>query len=294
MDETLWFVLIGMAAGVVVALGMAKQRAKQRASTKTLLTPQSDHHAIKRAEERLREIASMTGGLAHEIKNPLSTIGLNTRLLSEMLEDIDVPEDQKGRLTRRAEALGREVARLEGILTDFLEYAGDPRLDILPTDLNELVQEVTDFFAPQAEQRGVRLHVQLSPAPTTATVDAGQLKQSILNLMLNAVQAAESGGASSTGGACELIVRTACEDGGCAIHVTDTGPGMDAATLARVFEPYFTTKAGGSGLGLPITRKLIEAMGGRFALHSEPGKGTDVRLWFPHLTEPTMTDSTPT
>lgn len=248
----------------------------------------SIHQVDTQTQDRLREIAHMTGGLAHEIKNPLSTIGLNTRLLGELLSELDLPPEQASRLTRRADALRREIERLEGILTDFLEYAGEPRLDAFPTDLNELVRDVTDFFLPQAQQRGIRLHVQLAPDQLVADVDGAQLKQAILNLMLNAVQAIESQPQQDEHSRQrELIVRTVRENDGIAIHVTDTGPGMDASTLERIFHPYYTTKAGGSGLGLPITRKLVEAMGGKLALHSEPGRGTDVRMRFPpHTPEP--------
>lgn len=292
--DTFWFFVVGLAGTVVGAVitGVLPRLRQARGSADALSGAETtepvtiaqgsnqpgEQHA-SRGDERLREIAQMTGGLAHEIKNPLSTIGLNTRLLGELLGELDLPADQASRLTRRADALRREIERLEGILTDFLEYAGEPRLDAAPTDLNELVREVTDFFLPQCEQRGVRLHVQFAASPAIALVDGAQLKQAILNLMLNAVQAMESRQQPAV--ARELIVRVAPQSQGIVIHVTDTGPGIDQATRERIFHPYFTTKAGGSGLGLPITRKLVEAMGGRVDLHSEPGRGTDVQLWFP-------------
>ncbi len=274
-------VVVGVAISVAAALFGVRIHARAKAGPQTQRGEAVKPQVESATEVRLREIAQMTGGLAHEIKNPLSTIGLNTRLLSEMIDDLDLPADEASRLGRRADALSREVERLEGILTDFLEYAGELRLDVQETDLNTLVRDVTDFFSPQAEQRGIRLRVQLAERELLARVDPGQLKQAVLNLMLNAVQAMEAEPQiDRANGGGELIVRTAGGGETAVIHVTDTGPGMEAKTLSRVFEPYFTTKAGGSGLGLPITRKLIEAMGGKFELHSEPGLGTDVTLAF--------------
>ncbi len=253
--------------------------ASEIASERAALLPQRD---VRKLEAELETIARMTGGLAHEIKNPLSTIGLNTRLLAEMIEDLKTEPEEAARLSRRALALSREVERLEGILTDFLEFAGETRLDLQVADVNELVRDVADFFLPQAEQRGVRLRIQLADEALRARVDASHLKQAILNLLLNAVQAMESQPEEpGRAKAAELILRTTAHSDHLNLHITDTGPGMSAETRSRVFEPYFTTKSGGSGLGLPITRKLIEAMHGQFELHAEEGVGTDVVITLP-------------
>lgn len=221
----------------------------------------------------------MTAGLAHEIKNPLSTIGLNAQLLVEGVDDLQVDAEDKAVLLRRLKALEREVERLRGILSDFLEYAGGIHVDPVMQDVNLLVDELVDFFLPQAEQAGVRLRTMLHPSLLIAPVDAGHLKQALLNLLLNAVQAMR-------GNPGDLIVRTtqAVDSDGSKvvrIHITDTGPGMDQEMQQRVFRPYFTTKAAGSGLGLPTARRLIEAQGGRVEVFSEVGKGTDVSVVLP-------------
>jgi signal transduction histidine kinase len=236
-----------------------------------------------RAAERMAEIGAMTGGLAHEIKNPLSTIGLNAQLLSEGIDELAIDPESKGRLLRRLGSLRREVERLRGVLSDFLSYAGNIKLDARPVDLNQIVEELTDFFGPQAQQAGVRLRASPSPTPVTAHADASLVKQAVLNLMLNAVQAMS---AQPDGRERELFLRTELhtEKGGqthAVLHVTDTGPGMSAETLSKIFTPYFTTKAGGSGLGLPTARRLIEAHPGRLEVHSEPGRGTDFRIVLP-------------
>lgn len=224
----------------------------------------------------MADLGAMTGGLAHEIKNPLSTIGLNAQLLAEALEELPTDDETRGRLTRRVGVLRREAERLKGILTDFLEYAGALRLERRKISVNRLVDELADFFMPQAEQQGVRLRVDLGPGTLEARADEHALKQSLLNLMLNAVQAMSGG---PEGSPRDLFVRTRATrdtDGRAtvSISVIDTGPGMTPQVRSRIFEPYFTTKAGGSGLGLPTTRRLIEAHGGRLEVFTEPGKGT--------------------
>lgn len=242
-----------------------------------------------RSAERLAELGAMTGGLAHEIKNPLSTVGLNAQLLGEAIEELPIAGDEKGRLVRRVQSLRREVERLRGILTDFLEFAGELRLDRRAADLNIAVGELIDFFVPQAEKSGVRLRTDLSAEPLHASVDVSHVKQAVLNLMLNATQAMTvPGDASPSGASKELIIRTvAVRDADqrrvAQIHVIDTGPGIPADVLPRIFTPYFTTKSGGTGLGLPTSRRLIEAHEGRIEVFSELGRGTDFVITLPLL-----------
>jgi len=236
-----------------------------------------------RAHERLADTGAMAGGLAHEIKNPLSTISLNAQLLAESIAEIDAPEERKAPLLRRIGTLTREIDRLRGILADFLDFAGGLHLQAVNQDVNTVVDELVDFFSPQAEQARVRIRTTLAPRRLEAPIDAPLIKQALLNLMLNAVQAM-----SANPG--ELIIRTERTtelDGTQAvvIHVIDTGPGMDETTRAKVFQPYFTSKAGGSGLGMPTARRLVEAHGGRIDLFTEPGKGTDVRVILPTGTD---------
>jgi signal transduction histidine kinase len=273
----LTWALIGFSCGVLLASLMARsilrrQLARLRAAERRA-----------RANERMAEIGAMTGGLAHEIKNPLSTIGLNAQLLSEGVDELPIEPDEKGRLSRRIAALKREADRLRGILTDFLQYAGQLRIDPKPADLNAVVEELADFFMPQAQSQGVRLRLDLTRGPLTASLDVPQVKQAVLNLMLNAVQAMADPAAT---GAKELILRTARavdQDRRpvVVLHVIDTGPGIVPEVKDRIFQPYVTTKSGGTGLGLPTARRLIEGHEGRIEVHSEPGRGTDFLVTFP-------------
>lgn len=279
MPPLVWTVIAG-AAGLAIGVAAASLLGRRAAAAQ--LDQVRDAERRARAAERLAEIGSMTGGLAHEIKNPLSTIGLNAQLLAEGLAELDTDEAERARLIRRVGALTRETERLRGILTDFLDFAGEKKLSPAPVNLNTLVDELADFFHPQTERESIRLRTQTAPGPVVVSVDAPLVKQALLNLMLNAVQAM----ASSASPQRELILRVDVDDADAAepaahIRVIDTGPGMDPATRESVFQPYFTTKAGGTGLGLPTARRIVEEHAGRIELHSEPGRGTEFTLSFP-------------
>jgi signal transduction histidine kinase len=247
-----------------------------------------------RANERLAEQATMTRGLAHEIKNPLSTIGLNVQLLQEDASDIERAAEgqteiaeQAGKMRRRLGTLGREAVRLREILEDFLRFAGRIELDKQPTDLNALVDELAVFFEPQAHEAGVNLRTQLDPQLPKATADPSLLKQATLNLMINATHAMTDAKRdhAASGGANELILRTsrATTKSGdrLRIHVIDTGPGMSDEIKSQVFKPYFSTKRTGTGLGLPTTRRIVEEHGGELTLHTEPGRGSEFTIELP-------------
>jgi len=249
--------------------------------------------AERRARDarRLAEIGAMTGGLAHEIKNPLSTIGLNAQLLAEAIHETQLPGEQKSRLVRRIDALRREAERLRDILTEFLRFAGSVHLDLKPTDLNAVVDEMVEFFLPQAESAGVRVRLELADRPLPVDLDSTHFKQALLNLMLNATQAMQA--PSVDGGPArpkELILRTELrrtpEGHAAAVHVIDTGPGVPDDKIDRIFEPYFTTKSGGTGLGLPTSRRIIEEHGGAIEVHSAPGRGADFIITLPPRSDP--------
>ena len=295
-SQVSWSVAIfgmGIAVGAVGAAAVARWQIR-RSLAKV-------HAAERRARvaERLAEIGAMTGGLAHEIKNPLSTIGLNAQLLAEAVAELptDRPPDadSRNRLLRRVGSLRREAERLRDILTDFLAYAGELHLDLRDTDVNQIIEELADFMLPQTEQQGVRLRTDLARGPLIAPLDVGHIKQSLLNLMLNAIQAmTRPANADQSGDSVpplrELILRTerhsekllghAVEQ--CIrIHVIDTGPGIPPAMKERLFTPYFTTKAGGTGLGLPTTRRIVESHHGRIEVYTEVGRGTDFVITLP-------------
>jgi signal transduction histidine kinase len=226
--------------------------------------------------ETYAEFAALVGGLAHEIRNPLSTIRLNMELLAEDFETTD-PESPTKQRDRRAKAkidlVRQECDRLQKLLGDFLDFARQESLSPEPGSLNVEVEQLLDFFAPQARDGGVEIVRYLDPELPTVRLDRETFRSAVLNLLLNAVQALEGGG--------QLVVRTRPSGLGVVLELIDTGPGMDAETLAKVFRAFYTTKQGGSGLGLPTARKIIEAHGGTIDIESAPGRGTKVTIWLP-------------
>ncbi len=180
MVVVLW-ILLGLVIGLFVSAPVVVvlvRRAERRAELRT-------RHAQRRARdaERLAELGSMTAGLAHEIKNPLSTIGLNAQLLAEAINDAEMPDQERERLLRRLDALSREADRLRTILTDFLQFAGRVKPDAQPRDLVGIVTDLRDFFHPQCDQNRIVLRTKLPDEPVAARVDESLLKQALLNLM---------------------------------------------------------------------------------------------------------------
>ena len=153
--------------------------------------------------------------------------------------------------------------------------------------MNQLVEELADFFSPTTESAGVRLRVEPAPGEPRISVDVDHLKQALLNLMLNAVHAMQG----QEPGTRDLILRVEHDVADhdlpvLCVHVTDTGAGISEEERAKIFHPYFTTRSGGTGLGLPTARRIIEAHHGHLDLHSEPGKGSDFVITLP-MSDPT-------
>jgi signal transduction histidine kinase len=227
-----------------------------------------------RHAERLAELGTLTGGLAHEIKNPLSTIQLNLQLLREDL----MPENPAySRLSSRLATVQKETARLRDILDDFMRFAGRMQLDRRPTALHPMLEELVDFFAPQAQLHRVQLRVRPPDPdrpPLVASIDERQIKQAVLNLMINALQAMpEQGG--------EILLSASRDGNRVKIEVTDTGRGIEPEALDRIFQAYYSTKKGGTGLGLAIAKRVAEEHGGRIYATSEAGRGSVFTIELP-------------
>jgi two-component system, NtrC family, sensor histidine kinase HydH len=227
--------------------------------------------ANQKLVDQYTEIARLAGGLAHEIKNPLSVIRLNMDLLAEELAGSEQSRDR--RMVRKVEIVQRECQRLQDLLDDFLNFAKVRRLKREPSDLNEQVRQVLDFFRPKAVESRIELIDYLSSNLPTVLLDRESFHGALLNLVLNAQQAMPQGG--------QLVLRTYGTADGVAMDLIDTGGGMDEKTRAHVFEAFFSTRQGGSGLGLPTARKIIEAHGGSIDLQSEPGRGTQFTIKLP-------------
>ncbi|HZZ72511.1 MAG TPA: ATP-binding protein [Pirellulales bacterium] len=225
----------------------------------------------RRLTQQYQEIAALAGGLAHEIKNPLSTIRLNMELLAEDFAEVSSPRER--RALQKIGVVQRECLRLQNLLDDFLSYAKLRRLNLQPTDLNDVIDDVLDFFQPQAEASNISVLRYLDVDLPLVQIDRETFRAALLNLVLNAEQAMPHGG--------QLVIRTKPVAQGVGLELIDTGVGMDRETMTQIFDAFFSTKPGGSGLGLPTARKIIEAQNGRISVQSEVGRGTKFMIWFP-------------
>jgi two-component system, NtrC family, sensor histidine kinase HydH len=242
----------------------------ERTALEPSSTPCPDEEANQRLRAQYTEIAQLAGGLAHEIRNPLSTMGLNLDLLAEEFPSPQTPRDR--RIVQKIERIRRETHRLQDILEDFLRFARVQDLRRTPSDLNGIVDELRDFCEPQCGVMGILIRTQYDDLPPVR-LDVDLFKQALLNLILNAQKAMPDGG--------ELMLRTHVEGRSAVLDVIDTGTGMNEELQAKVFNAFFSTRSGGSGLGLPTTRKIVEAHGGTIGVQSEPGKGTQFTVRLP-------------
>jgi signal transduction histidine kinase len=218
----------------------------------------------QRLVDQYTEIARLAGGLAHEIKNPLSTVRLNMELLAEDFQQEDSPRYR--RALAKIEVVQRECQRLQDLLDEFLNFAKVRQLRLEPTDLNEQVRQLLEFFRPQADEAGIELLPYLQSDLPSVMLDREAFRGVLLNLVLNAQQAMPDGG--------RLWIATEPTALSVVLHLIDEGGGMDEQTQKHIFEAFYSTKSGGSVLGLPTARKIVEAHGGRIAVQSKLGRGT--------------------
>jgi signal transduction histidine kinase len=273
--------LIGLAGGLVVVLvawtvAYRRLQAWQDRLDNFLTRIRFGRRRLrKRAQsaERLAEVGTLTGGLAHEIKNPLSTVLLNLQLLQE---DLNPNDPAHTRIVNRLNTVTREASRLRDILDDFLRYAGKIELRRQAVDLNDLLEELVDFYSPQAQLNRVQLRFKRNATPLIASIDPRLIKQAVLNLMINALQAMPSGG--------ELILSATLAQSAnphAVIDVIDTGSGIPADQTGKIFQAYYSTKKGGTGLGLAMARRIVEEHGGQIGVRSEANKGSDFYIELP-------------
>ncbi len=219
--------------------------------------------------ERLAAIGKMAAHVTHEIRNPLSSIGLNAELLDETLAS----EKASAEARRLLSAIVREVGHLADVSEEYLRVARLPSPRPTRVDLAALVREVTSFARPELERARVQIVLDLPTAPVEVSLDEGQVRQALVNLIRNAREAMEEGG--------NLTLAVARRGGSVELSVRDDGPGIDADVRARIFDPFFTTKSTGTGLGLPLTRQILEAHGGTIVCLPVSPNGTEFKLSFP-------------
>jgi signal transduction histidine kinase len=233
----------------------------------TALDGDDDNPLLK----QYHELAELAGSLAHEIKNPLSVIHMNADLLSEELSESDWPG--KRRAENKVEMIRQQCQRMENLLRDFLRFSRLSGLEMTPGNLNDQIETVLKLYQPQADKHAIDIVRYLDSELPSVMLHSDSLQASLINLVKNAMEAMADGG--------QLVVRSYSTPRGVALDLIDTGCGMDDGTAMHMFEPFYSTKNGGSGLGLPTARKIIEAHGGRISVQSEVGHGTKFTLEFP-------------
>ncbi len=220
--------------------------------------------------ERIDSIMTLAAGVAHEIGNPLNAMGIHLELLRRRLGGLG---KDAAKALESVDVLEAEVRRLDGIVRNFLGAVRPVRPDLAETQLLEVAAASLALLKDQLEQLGVRATVDVAGELPTVLADRGQVQQALFNVLKNALEAMDRGG--------DLTIRARSEDDWVVLEVSDTGVGIPAEKLTRVFDAYYTTKADGSGLGLLIVLRILRAHGGRVDLASQPGKGTTVTLRFP-------------
>jgi len=229
------------------------------------------HIDAERLLAQYNEIASLAGGLAHEVRNPLSTIRLNLDLLLEETERLDHPSAH--RMVRKVKTIQSECGHLESILEAFLQFVRAGELSLEESSLAELLRSHVETNKPLAEQHRIDIRPHLSSDLPSLAVDRRLMRQLFDNLFRNALQAMPEGG---------LIEIQAYRRGDeIVIEFIDTGAGIPAAVLPKIFQEFYSTKPAGSGLGLPTVRRIVESHGGTIQCESEVGRGTRFTITLP-------------
>jgi len=214
---------------------------------------------------------SIAAGIAHEVRNPLNALQINLGILEQELSEI-VP-DRSGHVFEVIAKIARELRSLDDFVTEFLRFARPPRLSLETVAVRPLLADLTTFIGPECARKGVSLSLLVEGGPETVVADGFQLKHAVLNLVLNALQATPAGGT--------IVIALRGDADELAIEVRDSGEGIAEEVLPRAFDAFFTTREGGTGLGLPITRRIVEAHAGTVALRSREAEGTVATLLLP-------------
>lgn len=234
-------------------------------------TPSQYEAEIKELRAQYNELAELAGSLAHEIKTPLSVISLNVALMAEDFEDAESVEEK--RTQQKLQELNKQCNRLNELVQDFLRYCRPGNIDLHIGSLNLEVESALDFFSVLAEENGIEVIRHLDPDLPSVMLDRQLIQIALHNLIKNSMEAMRDGG--------QFLVRTRTTRNGVALDFIDNGCGMDDNTLVKIFTPFYTRKEGGSGLGLPTAKRVIDAHGGTISVQSELGLGTQFTVEFP-------------
>jgi two-component system NtrC family sensor kinase len=251
---------------VALLAGEFNKMAERLASREERL--KSQEQALVRSE-RLAAIGRMSSQITHEVRNPLNSLSLNVEMLEE--------EIGEGREAKELlKAIASEIDRLNDITEGYLSFARLPKPKLSREQINGVVEGLLRFLKEEAEGAGVRVSSELGGGIPEVLADENQLRQALLNVVRNALEAIRGNGKGGN-----LKVATHASDGWVELTLADDGPGIAQKDLSRIFDPFYSTKAEGTGLGLPLTQQIIEEHGGTIACASEPGKGTTFTIRLP-------------
>lgn len=215
--------------------------------------------------ERFSAVTLLAAGVAHEIGNPLNSLDIQLQLLERRLRKPVTTDEDRASLADSVAVARGEVKRLDQIISQFLRAVRPAPLECTASDFNELVIESVGFLRGEVENRGIRIDVMPGKNIPAVLLDRDQFRQALYNVIRNSFQA--------MGNAGHLQVATACDDSHVWVSIGDTGGGVDPETVSRIFQPYYTTKENGSGLGLHIVQRIVRAHGGEIMIQSARGKG---------------------
>lgn len=266
--EILMFIAIGALTGVLAEHERA-QRLRVEETARKLSEVygqlQTSFEQLRRAD-RLSALGELSAGLAHEIRNPLGSIEGAVQILGRQ----ELADDTRKEFTELAR---KEVLRLKGLLTNFLEFARPQPPQRVPTDPRLLLQSVSQLAADTAAIAGVSFRLECPVELPPLAADPEQIKQVLLNLVLNAIQAMPRGG--------QIVLRANRETEGVRLEVQDEGSGIAAEEVEKVFDPFYTTRAGGTGLGLSIAYQIVSRHGGHISVRTNPERGMTFSIDLP-------------
>ena len=223
-----------------------------------------------RLSEKLAAVGTLAAGLAHEIRNPLNAAELQLQLMARRINKLSLPEPMRQKSDGAITAVRVELGRLTRLVEDFLNFARPTQLRTSKVEMSQFFRQLHDFVEPAASAAQTALALHMPDSPLYITADAERLKQVFLNIINNATRAAGSGG--------EVQIRVEADGKSVRVTISDTGPGIAEEDLPRVFEPFYTTAAGGTGLGMSITHSIVSLHGGDIELRNDQGLHVDVTL----------------
>lgn len=266
--ELVVFNVIGLTVGFLAA---SQRRVTARfreaaASLEAAYRELRDSQESLRRADRLSALGEIAAGLAHEIRNPLASVNGALEIITSRVQ-AGTPEAEFSGLA------SKELARLDGLVTEFLDYAHPHTPDRRDARLEDTIEHVAALLRPESEQAGVSIDVERTDLLPEVFIDREQIQQVIFNLTLNAIQASPRGGS--------VRIRQHGEHDSVVVDVIDEGPGIPQELVGRIFDPFFTTKEKGTGLGLAISHRIVTAHGGTIEIRPNPERGTCFRMRLP-------------